>query len=61
MLTRRAAVKSLAVSLPFLGARGVRAATGPAVGADWEKGSARDAGYRARRWTSWNWNSVLCQ
>lgn len=46
MLTRRTAAKSLAVALPFLGASGVRAATGPAPGADWEKGSAKDAGFR---------------
>jgi len=44
--TRRTAAKSLAVALPFLSASGVRAAKGPAPGADWEKGSATDAGFR---------------
>jgi CubicO group peptidase (beta-lactamase class C family) len=44
MLTRRVAARSLAV-LPFLSAN-VQAATGKAPGADWEKGTAKEAGFR---------------
>lgn len=47
MLTRRAAAKSLVLAAPFLSASPGWAASGRAPGADWEKGSAKDAGFRA--------------
>ena len=47
MLTRRAAAKSLALAAPFLSASAALAAPGPAPGADWQKGSPKDAGFRA--------------
>ena len=47
MPTRRAVAKSLVLAAPFLSARAGWAASGKAPGADWEKGSARETGFRA--------------
>ena len=45
MLTRRTAAKSLAFGLPFLSAS-AHAATGKAPGADWEKATPKEVGFR---------------
>ena len=47
MLTRRTAAKSLALAVPFLSASATLAAPGPAPGADWQRGSPKDAGFRS--------------
>jgi hypothetical protein len=47
MLSRRTAAKSLALAVPFLSASAALAVPGSAPGADWQKGTSEDAGFRS--------------